>query len=491
MVSNKNWKRWFWLLLLISILSLGVYLLSSYQELNSIGFPLDDAWIHQTYARNFAEGGQWAYLPGITSGGSTSPLWTILLSIPHLFSIGPYWGTYVLGLICFFLLAFIGQKYFNQKTTATLNVPLVAIILVFEWHLCWSAVSGMETILHALLILLVLYLCLEVKSSFLIGLIIGVSVWVRPDGVTLLGPLIFVLLFNEKPWKEKLKAITLGISGFIIIFIPYLVFNKLTGETWMPNTFYAKQAEYAVLLELPIWKRMGQLYLLPLVGVGIFLLPGFIYKGFAAIKERDYAIISSTLWLLGYILIYAIRLPVIYQHGRYIIPAMPVYFVLGAIGSYHLFQTAMKKGTVIQILTRVWSLSAVIILGSFWWMGANSYSQDVAYIEEQMVETSHWINENLPQDGFLAAHDIGALGYFSSIEIVDLAGLITPDVVPFIRNEPELWRYLEKQDVSYLMTFPDWYVTLPESAAVIYQSKGDYAEILGGSKMIIYQLRQD
>ncbi|MCD4752886.1 MAG: hypothetical protein K8R40_07440 [Anaerolineaceae bacterium] len=349
----------------------------------------------------------------------------------------------------------------------------------------------METVLHALLILLVLYLCLEVKSGFLIGLIIGVSVWVRPDGITLLGPFIFVLLFSEKTWKEKLKAITYGIGGFTLIFILYLVFNKLIAGTWMPNTFYAKQAEYAVLLDLPIWKRMGQLYLLPLVGVGIFLLPGFIYKGFAAIRERDYGIISSILWLLGYILIYAIRLPVIYQHGRYIIPAMPIYFVLGTIGSDHLFQTVMKKGNVVQILTRVWSLSAVIILGSFWWMGANSYSQDVAYIEEQMVETSHWINENLPQDGFLAAHDIGALGYFSSIEIVDLAGLITPDVVPFIRNEPELWRYLEKQDVSYLMTFPDWYVTLPESAAVIYESKGEYAEILGGSKMIVYQLRQD
>ena len=210
-----------------------------------------------------------------------------------------------------------------------------------------------------------------------------------------------------------------------------------------------------------------------------------------AVKERDYAIISSILWVLGYILIYAIRLPVTYQHGRYIIPAMPVYFVLGMIGSYHLFQNAMKKGTVIQILTRVWSLSAIIILCSFWWMGANNYGQDVAYIEEQMVETSNWINDNLPQDGFLAAHDIGALGYFSSIEIIDLAGLITPDVVPFIRDEPELWAYMETQGVSYLMTFPDWYSTLPEGAIKIYESKGEYADIMGGSTMVVYQLVQD
>ncbi len=44
------------------------------------GFPLDDAWIHQTYARNLALLAEWAFIPGQLSAGSTSPLWTILLA---------------------------------------------------------------------------------------------------------------------------------------------------------------------------------------------------------------------------------------------------------------------------------------------------------------------------------------------------------------------------------------------------------------------------
>ena len=47
------------------------------------GYPLDDAWIHQTYARNWAETGQLAYVVGLPSAGSTAPLWTLLLSVAY------------------------------------------------------------------------------------------------------------------------------------------------------------------------------------------------------------------------------------------------------------------------------------------------------------------------------------------------------------------------------------------------------------------------
>ena len=47
------------------------------------GFPLDDAWIHQTYARSLASGQGWVYAGGPPSAGSTSPLWT-MISNPRL-----------------------------------------------------------------------------------------------------------------------------------------------------------------------------------------------------------------------------------------------------------------------------------------------------------------------------------------------------------------------------------------------------------------------
>ena len=52
----------------VAFLSVTGYVLWAYSQ-GLAGFPLDDAWIHQTYARNLAETGQLAYLPGQPSAG--------------------------------------------------------------------------------------------------------------------------------------------------------------------------------------------------------------------------------------------------------------------------------------------------------------------------------------------------------------------------------------------------------------------------------------
>ena len=89
------------------------------------------------------------------------------------------------------------------------------------------------------------------------------------------------------------------------------------------------------------------------------------------------------------------------------------------------------------------------------------------------------------------SRDVGALGYFGQREIIDLAGLISPEVIPMIRNEKELASYLQARNVDYLMTFPDWYADLPLLGTMVYESGGQTAKQMGYPNMMIYQLNFD
>jgi len=134
-----------------------------------------------------------------------------------------------------------------------------------------------------------------------------------------------------------------------------------------------------------------------------------------------------------------------------------------------------------------WKLLTGIILISFWVLGTYSYAKDVTYIDNEMVTTAHWVAENVPSGTLIAAHDIGAMGYFGRHDLVDLAGLITPQVIPFIRDESKLSSYLDQRGVNYLVVFPDWYPMLTEGLHPIFITNTIYPPNSGGSNMAVYR----
>jgi hypothetical protein len=129
-----------------------------------------------------------------------------------------------------------------------------------------------------------------------------------------------------------------------------------------------------------------------------------------------------------------------------------VYFIWGLAGLYDLAKTLPDR-TLWRVLGRAWGLSLVLITGLFFVFGAGAYQSDVGFIESEMVQTARWINANTDVRARIAAHDIGALGFFSQRELIDLAGLVSPEVIPFIRDEARLAAYLDNQRADYWSPF--------------------------------------
>lgn len=483
-------KRFTLLISAAALVGLAIFLIAS-QATYRTGFPLDDAWIHQTYARNLALRGEFGFLPGVPSAGSTSPLWSALLVVGQwLGGAGVYLWTFLLGFACLCATAILGEQLFRRMTPQAENarLPLAGLLLATEWHLIWAAASGMETALYSAVILLALLLAWRGNlPAWALGLLVGMAVWIRPDGITLLGPVGMMLFFQDGAWKDRLRRLAWLAGGVVIPVGAYLAFNHALSGSFWPTTFYAKQAEYAALWQTGFPGRFLRMAGLPLVGVGILLLPGFVFQFWNILKRRDWKLAAMLLWWLGYTGIYAFRLPVTYQHGRYLIPAMPVYLLLGLSGSLAAFQqvkfSARWKRRLQFGATTLVLFAALAFLAS----GARAYATDVAIIESEMVDTARWLRDNTAPDDLLAVHDIGAVGYFTQRNIIDLAGLVSPQVIPFIRDETRLAEYLDRQDVKYLVTFPDWYTDLPRGREIVHRTEGVFSPAQGGTNMTVYR----
>ena len=486
--SLMFWKS-NWLICCLAIISVSAYLLISARTFR-IGFPLDDAWIHQTYARNFAVHGEWAFIPGEPSAGSTSPLWSFLLSLGYRLSVPYLYWTFLLGGLCLTGLGITAARVMNSLTNHSRQFSIFSgCFLAIEWHLVWSAVSGMETLLYCLISLYFMAGLVKQTPKWLgLGMLVGICVWVRPDGITLLGPLLFAALLSPGNWKSRWIAVLSIITGVIVCVVPYGCFNRILSGAWLPNTYFAKQAEYAVMRNLPLAERLLQQVKLLMVGPGAIMLPGFMLEiGFLA-RRRHWAGLGMAMWVIGYLFIYAVRLPVTYQHGRYLIPVLPVFFVLSLAGMDTWVRSNLQVSWK-RMLGRGWQISTILLALAFFFLGGRAYAQDVAVIESEMVAASKWIEANTPKEALIAAHDIGALGFFGDRSLLDLAGLISPDVIPFIRDENRIADYLDQSEVDYLMTFPDWYPDIAKKSTLIFDTEGKFSPALGGENMQVFQWR--
>lgn len=454
-----------------------------------LGFPLDDAWIHQTYARNLGQHGQLAYNLGEPSVGSTSPLWTLLLAPAHALGLDPRPWTYLLGGVLLLLTGWVSHRLTSRLFSKCGLVPLLTgAFCVLEWHLVWASFSGMETVLFAVLSLLLMERGLAGEKPFVLGVWGGLLTLTRPEGLLLL---LLVALYTTRKtnrgdsnlnWRQPSRTLLLLLAGFALLVLPYLALNLRVSGNLFPNTFYAKQAEYGpALASVPIWTRWVRVAGATMIGAQILLIPGCLYAAYKSVTLRNPAAALPLAWWFVLVTLYAVRLPVTYQHGRYVLPAIPALLLLGVWGT-------MSLPRLHRVPKQALLLSIPLLLVIFWLRGAQQYATDVRIIDSELKAVGVWLSEHTSPDVQVGAHDIGAVGYFSQRFLVDTAGLITPEVIPFIRDEDRLLAFLDQENVDYVVIFPSWYPAMAGDPRLssVYHSTAPWITEAGGDNVVVY-----
>ncbi|MBI3976776.1 MAG: hypothetical protein HY331_01195, partial [Chloroflexi bacterium] len=191
-------------------------------------------------------------------------------------------------------------------------------------------------------------------------------------------------------------------------------------------------------------------------------------------------------WIAVFLLVYAVRLPAVFHHGRYLFPLIPWLILLGLAGL-----VVSLRALPLRLLGRVYVVVTVVFWLAMWVNGAVVYGWDSRFIDDEQVAVARWLHANTPPNALVASHDVGAIGYFAGRRLVDTAGLITPELAPYVRDQAYLSAYLERAQVDYLAMFPAWYPRLAGDPAweVVFRVEETYPLAQGAENMIILRRR--
>jgi len=479
------------LIVAAAIVPLALCLVAERRIAGAAGLPLDDAWIHLHFARNLAEGLGFVYNPGAPVAGSTAPLWTLLLGAGARVAGPSLVLAKALGVAAVVAAGLVTRRAALAWGAAPGAALVAGVGLLWTGAFAWGALSGMEVGLAALLVAAALWAHARDRlgtTTFLLAL----ATLARPESALLL-PLIVL----SRPLTVRRAALAAAIV--LAVLAPAVAFSLATTGAPLPATATAKieggllgwlagareparrlfvgrpwefAAEWARWLFATHW-------LLPLA-----LTPALALTWRRSGRALALPALVVLAHPLGMALLAPYRGPA-FQEGRYSMHLLPVALVVLAVAFGR-----SGSGTARRIAFAGYLLLALVTLPA----AASRYAWAVQNVNAMQVEIGRWVAANTPGRARLAVNDVGAIAYVSRRPVLDLMGLVTPEVIPYRRQgEDGVIRYVTEQCPDYVIVFPAWFPRLSGRTDLlepVHRVRLDRWEVTGGPEMVVYRLRR-
>jgi arabinofuranosyltransferase len=477
-------------IVLAALLPLILFTATEHRVAGVVGFPLDDSWIHLHFARNLAEGRGFAYNPGRAVAGSTAPLWTLLLAGGALVAGASVAMAKVLGIVFALAAAVLTRRAALAWGAPPAAATITGVGLLWAGPVAWGALSGMEVTLAAMLVAAAL-LTHAGDRPWLTATLTALAITARPEAALLVP----CLALARPPTPRRLAAFVLMPIALIA---PMIVFAYATVGAPYPATAAAKveggllgwlaglHEPLATALAARPWAFAHEWLqwlwrthpLLPIV-----VLPAIAL----AWRRRGAALGAVALALVAHPLGMALLAPYRgpgFQEGRYSIHLLPLALVVAAVGFGASLQGRRRALLLAWLALALWTLAPA----------AQRYAWGVQNIEAMQVNIGRWVEANTPPDARLAVNDIGAIAYISRREIVDLMGLVTPEILPYRRQGEEgVIRFVGEVCPAYVIIFPTWFPRLAARADMlepVHRVRLERVEVAGGPEMVVYRVRR-
>ena len=306
------------------------------------GFPLDDAWIHQVYARSFGQNLRLDFNPEQAEVGQSSLLWTVALApverLASVLDIPVARATRVLGTLVWLALALAAALVVLSLPVpgARFGAFAAALMVALDPALAFTAVSGMEPLLLSLCVMIALHALCRRRYQ-LAGIACGLSVLARPEGILLAAMIVVAAPFlrPHKPGGRDLLRCALPTIVGAVVWVTICL--SISGRPF-PNTYYAKA------LPIPPGEalREGSALLLGCFENSPFYdgYAGYLFLaiGMIALATRVSGSLAVLLPLLPAVFVFGVAAtrgmadPEAFYWQRYVIPALPLLHLLMALG---------------------------------------------------------------------------------------------------------------------------------------------------------------
>ena len=411
----------------------------------------DDTFIHFQFAKHLVQGKGFSFNDGEPTYGATSPLWVLLLalagkvlpiqvaapadawSMPDL-----AWVAKTLGLVAHLLsvwvLVRLGRRLgWGEWTSLVLGVLLAAQTWVVRW-----ALSGMETPLATACVALALYalagVLIQGRAAWTTGLALGFAVLARPECWLFAA---IVLLAVGAGAERRSRSALEALGGFALVVVPWLLAAWSWFHRLLPNTAAAKAGAY-----LHPGLMIGALHAAFQVELVADALPIALFILVLAFGSRSTALPAAggrrIFWLACVawpaLLVISLALQGVQVVSRYLVPAAPCVLLLGMASLRWVVATSFPRryGPALGILSAAFVIQNVAFTAS---VSAPSTRTHTHGLRASLIDIGIWARDKTPARAWFAVADIGAFGYYSERRVLDLYGLVTPELAPITVRE--------------------------------------------------------
>ncbi len=407
----------------------------------STGVTLEDALITYRFAQNLAAGNGFAFNAHHPVLGTTTPLLTLYLAVtgivlgPNAIPLASTITMTCLGMLTGALVYCILAELKYPLITRVLSIPL------FFWNnlILVTAVGGMETPL-VLFCMTASALAFLRRRPVMCLLISALLVLTRPDGIIWAAVMSLAVCLQSRrfPWKAFLAA--------ACVVLPWLVFAVWYFGSPLPHSIVAKQtigssAALPTYLSFAGIKTFARWYIystgFDFAGANrgiVFLWLLILALGAMSYLSCGYRRRFGAI-LLAYLVLYGVFL---HAGGAprvswYLAPSSLCLVLLLAPGVWKLSCTISRR---LQWVNPRWEIGLAIAVAIVAFASFKQNSGTVKHHFEFQENEFHtrraiglWLQNNTPPESVVAMEAIGYQAFFSQRAVIDLAGLVSPQVV--------------------------------------------------------------